>query len=80
MQLDIVTPDEKVFSGQVRLVQVPGTKGQFEVLKNHAPIISTLGVGKVKVIDEEGQTHFFNIDQGVIEVNHNKIILLAEKI
>jgi F-type H+-transporting ATPase subunit epsilon len=62
------------------LVQVPGSDGSFEILKNHAPIISTLGKGKVKVVEEDDKILYFEIDKGVIEVNKNKIILLAEKI
>ncbi len=78
MLLEIVTPDKKIFSGEITLVKVPGTSGSFEVLKNHAPIISTLEKGTVKVIDEEKNEHQFEIDKGVIEVNKNKIIILAE--
>jgi F-type H+-transporting ATPase subunit epsilon len=80
MILEIVTPDEKIYSGNVKLVQVPGSDGSFEILKNHAPIISTLGKGKVKVVEEDDKILYFEIDKGVIEVNKNKIILLAEKI
>lgn len=80
MILEIVTPDETVYSGDVKLVQVPGTNGSFEVLKNHAPIISTLESGKVKVIENDDSEKFFSISKGVIEVNKNKIILLAEKV
>ena len=79
MFLEIVTPDQKIFSGEVRLVKVPGSSGSFEVLKNHAPIISTLQKGIVKVIDFDDKEYLFEIDKGVIEVNKNKIILLAEK-
>lgn len=80
MYLEIVTPDNKVYTGEVKLVQVPGTDGSFEVLKNHAPIISTLNAGKVKVVEEDDSEKFFDISKGVIEVNRNKIILLAEKV
>ena len=80
MKLEIVTPDEKIYSGEVKLVQVPGSDGSFEILKNHAPIISTLGKGKVKIVEEDDKIIYFEIDKGVIEVNKNKIILLAEKI
>jgi F-type H+-transporting ATPase subunit epsilon len=80
MKLEIVTPDERIYSGEVRLVKVPGTNGSFEILKNHAPIISTLGKGKVKVIEEDDTEKFFDIQKGVIEVNKDKIILLAEKV
>ena len=78
MFLEIVTPDKKVFSGEIKLIQVPGSKGQFEVLRNHAAIISTLSAGKVKVVSPEGAKTFFDIQGGVIEVKNNKVIVLAE--
>lgn len=78
MQLEIVTPDKKIFSGDVKLVQVPGVSGSFEILNNHAPIISTLEKGKVKIIENEGKEQIFEISGGVVEVLKNKIILLAE--
>jgi F-type H+-transporting ATPase subunit epsilon len=77
MFLEIITPDQKVFSGEISRVQVPGTKGSFEVLNNHAPIISTLTKGKVKVTGKEG-VQSFDITAGVVEVLKNKIIILAE--
>ncbi len=79
MFLEIITPDKKVFSGEITRVQVPGSKGSFEVLNNHAPIISTLVKGKVKVTDKQG-VQFIDIHAGVIEVLKNKIIILAESI
>jgi F-type H+-transporting ATPase subunit epsilon len=78
MYLEIVTPDKKVFSGNIRLIQVPGSKGQFEVLNNHASIISTLSEGKIKIISPEGEKSFFDIQGGVIEVKNNNVIILAE--
>jgi F-type H+-transporting ATPase subunit epsilon len=78
MQLEIVTPDEKVYEGDVKLVQLPGTVGSFEILNNHAPIISTLKKGKIKVIDTANTTQFFEIKSGVVEMQNNKIIILAE--
>jgi F-type H+-transporting ATPase subunit epsilon len=78
MYLEIVTPDKKVFSGTIRLIQVPGSKGQFEVLNNHASIISTLAEGKIKIISPEGEKTFFDIQGGVIEVKNNNVIVLAE--
>lgn len=80
MLLEIITPDKKVYSGQVRLVQLPGTKGSFEILKNHAPIISTLEKGRIKVIEESGQTLYFEVEGGVIENKDNKIIVLVESV
>jgi F-type H+-transporting ATPase subunit epsilon len=78
MFLEIITPDRKLFSGEVKLVQVPGTKGSFEILKNHAPIISSLEKGTVKVINQQDQEDFFDIQGGVIEVKKNKIVILSE--
>lgn len=78
MFLEIVTPDEKVFEGETKLVQLPGTMGSFEILNNHAPIISTLKNGKIKVIDNANATQYFEIKSGVVEMQNNKIIILAE--
>jgi F-type H+-transporting ATPase subunit epsilon len=78
MKLQIITPDKKIYEGEVKLVQVPGSKGSFQVLRNHAPIISTLDAGKVKIIDAGDKTSFVTINGGVIEVKNNKIIILAE--
>ena len=77
MKVDIITPDKKLYSGEANLVQVPGTQGSFEILKNHAPIISTLKTGQVKLIDPNKQTVLFDIKSGVIEVLNNTITILA---
>lgn len=78
MLLEIISPDHQLYSGEVDLVQVPGSKGSFEILRNHAPIISTLEQGKIKIVDQKGTISFFDIDGGVIEAKKNKIIVLAE--
>ena len=79
MFLEIITPEKKVFAGDVNSVQLPGTAGEFQILNNHAPIISTLQKGKVKVKDSSGlQT--FDISSGVVEALKNKIIVLAEAV
>jgi F-type H+-transporting ATPase subunit epsilon len=80
MFLEIITPDKKVFEGQVKLIQLPGKKGAFEILKNHAPILSTLEKGRIKVVEENGTEKFFDIDGGVIENKANKIIILVESV
>lgn len=78
MYLEIITPDKKVFEGEVKLIQLPGSKGAFEILNNHAPIISTLEKGRIKIQDLNGKEHFFDVDGGVIENKSNKIIVLVE--
>ena len=77
MKLEILTPDKKVFEGEVRSVTVPGTMGSFEVLKDHAPIISTLEDGKVIIRQDNTEETIF-IKGGVIEVLNNNIMVLAE--
>lgn len=78
MYLEIITPDKKIFEGEVSLVQLPGSKGAFEILKNHAPIISTLDKGILKIKDQAGNEKHFEVDGGVIENKANKIIVLLE--
>jgi F-type H+-transporting ATPase subunit epsilon len=77
MFLEIITPDKKVFEGEVTSVQVPGTDGRFQMLENHAPIISTLINGKVKVKTKTGEENF-DVHGGVVEMSNNKIVILAE--
>ena len=78
MILDIITPEKKMFNGEVTSVKLPGTNGEFEILNNHAPIVSTLCAGKIRVIDIDKNTEKFDIKGGVIEMQNNKIIVLAE--
>lgn len=78
MQVEIITPDRKVFEGAAAGIQVPGVAGSFEVLENHAPLISVLEKGKVRVRMPQGTYQYFQIDGGVIEVLNNKVIVLAE--
>ena len=77
MFLEIITPDKKVFEGEVTAVQVPGTNGQFQMLENHAAIISTLINGKVKVKTKSGE-ETFDVHGGVVEMLKNKVVILAE--
>ena len=79
MRLEILTPDKKVYEGEVNSVTVPGSLGSFEVLNNHAPIISSLEDGKVVVRGNSGE-EIFLIKWGVVEVVNNQITVLAEGI
>lgn len=79
MTLEILTPDKTVYTGEVTSVTVPGAAGSFEVLKGHAPIISTLEDGKVVIRSGKDSQSMF-IKGGVIEVVDDKIIVLAEGI
>ncbi len=79
MYLEIITPDKKVFAGEVVSAQFPGTNGSFEVLDLHAPLISTMESGRIRITTSAGQ-EFFSVDGGVVEVLNNKIIVLAESV
>jgi F-type H+-transporting ATPase subunit epsilon len=80
MHLEILTPGSKVYTGEIKLIKVPGSKGSFEVLKDHAPIFSTLDNGNVKIITKEDETILYDIKGGVIQVVKNNIIVLAESL
>jgi F-type H+-transporting ATPase subunit epsilon len=80
MKIEIITPDSKIYSGNITSVRVPGKKGSFQVLKDHAPIISTLDKGPVYIVDIDGKQIVYQISGGVIEVKMNSIILLADKV
>jgi F-type H+-transporting ATPase subunit epsilon len=92
MFLEIVTPEASIFQGEVEVVSVPGVNGEFQMLQNHAPIVSLLQKGKVQIkgtftIEEEYQNKFtkgqnnstvLNINSGTVELNDNKIIILVD--
>ena len=92
MYLEIVTPEATLFSGDVESIAVPGVNGEFEMLNNHAPIVSLLKEGHVKIygdiqLDEEVENKFtkgekrgtwLEINSGTIELKDNKIIVLAD--
>jgi len=77
MRLEIITPVKVLYNDEILLVQVPGEKGSFEILKGHASIISSLSKGEVKVIDSNKRTIFFEIEGGVVECKSDHIIVLA---
>jgi len=79
MHLEILTPEKKVYSGEVSLVNLPGNDGSFEVLTNHAPIISALTKGDITIKGAEGEQKV-TVDGGVVEVLNNNIIVLAEAV
>ena len=76
--LEVITPSKPVFNGAVVSVTVPGTLGNFQVLYNHAPILSSLEIGIVKIKLLSGDEKEFFTSGGTIEVLNNKVIILAE--
>jgi F-type H+-transporting ATPase subunit epsilon len=79
MQIEIISPESLLYSGDVQQVRVPGSSGSFAVLHNHAPIMSTLEKGRIKVTKHGGQILFFDILSGAIQVKDNNITILVEK-
>jgi F-type H+-transporting ATPase subunit epsilon len=80
MQLEILTPEKKLYSGEIYGIQLPGISGSFEVLEKHAPLVSALGKGSIKVLlDKTGNnTTRFTISGGFIEVLDNRVSVLVE--
>jgi len=78
MNVEIIDPDKTIYSGEADIVQLPGKDGSFEILNNHAPLISILKEGKVKITGKDKNSQFFEIKGGVIEVLKNKVLILAE--
>lgn len=78
MVLEILTPDKKVFSGDVYGVQLPGIYGLFEVLDKHAPLVSALKDGKLKILKDKMQSTTYTIQSGFVEVLNNKTVVLVE--
>lgn len=76
MHLTIITPDKKVFEGSVQQVTFPGSAGTFQVLKNHAPLVSKLQKGAIRYIDEK-QEYVIAIQDGLVEVFNNTITVLV---
>lgn len=78
MTIEIITPDKALFKGEGTAVTVPGIDGSLGILNNHAPLISALKKGQVKLTTADGNEQFFEIGGGVVEVLKNKVIILAE--
>ena len=78
MTLEILTPEKKIFSGDVYGVQLPGINGVFEVLEKHAPIVSALKAGKLKILKDKNTTAQYTIKSGFVEVLNNTTTVLVE--
>jgi F-type H+-transporting ATPase subunit epsilon len=76
--LEIISPSKIGYTGKVISVTVPGTKGNFQILYNHAPIISSLEIGEIKLEDSSGLKLQFATSGGTLELSNNHVIILAE--
>ncbi|MBQ1696982.1 MAG: ATP synthase F1 subunit epsilon [Bacteroidales bacterium] len=77
MTVDIISPDSVIYSGEATLVSLPGSKGAFEILQNHAAIISTLEKGRIKVTTSNDGDKFFDVNGGLVEFSDNKLNVLV---
>ena len=78
--LEIITPSKVSFKGGVNSVTVPGTEGSFQILKNHAPLISTFEIGAIKIaLPDEGKK-YYSTSGGTIEVLNNYVLILADSL
>jgi F-type H+-transporting ATPase subunit epsilon len=78
MTLEILTPEKKLYSGEVYGIQLPGITGLFEVLDKHAPMVSALGKGNLKILKDKQTTEQYTIQSGFVEVLNNKVTVLVE--
>jgi len=76
MDVQIITPDKSLYQGQADLITVPGNSGSIGILNHHAPLVSSLKKGEIKIVLNEKE-EFFKIEGGVIEVSQNKVIVLV---
>ncbi|NWG28876.1 MAG: F0F1 ATP synthase subunit epsilon [Ignavibacteriaceae bacterium] len=79
LTLEIITPEKPIFKDQVEAVSIPGTLGGFQILKDHAPLISSFDVGIIKIKKDSGES-FYTTSGGTVEVTHNKVLVLADSI
>jgi F-type H+-transporting ATPase subunit epsilon len=78
--LEVLTPEKTLYKGEIYSIKVPGAKGAFTVLHNHAPIVSTLEKGQIKIESKGNKDEIIEITGGMIEVKKNKIIVLADQL
>jgi len=78
MKVEIITPDQSLFNGEAKAVSMPGIDGNLGILDNHAPLITALKAGDVKVTVTDGSDKFFTLKGGTAEVLNNKVLILAE--
>ena len=79
MNLEILTPERKIYSGDVYGIQLPGVTGLFEVLERHAPLVSALKPGRMKILkDRNNHVAFYQIQSGFVEVLNNTVTVLVE--
>jgi F-type H+-transporting ATPase subunit epsilon len=77
MNIVILSPEKQLFSGPVKSVKVPGASGSFEMLDNHAPIVSSLEAGQIRIVKENGEKMTLTVEGGFVEMLNNEVSLLV---
>ncbi|QQS38037.1 MAG: F0F1 ATP synthase subunit epsilon [Ignavibacteriales bacterium] len=80
LNLEIITPSKSVFTGEIKSITIPGTSGSFQVLANHAPLISTFEIGEIKIEDVQSRKLSYSTAGGTVEISNNKVLVLADSL
>ena len=80
LNIEIITPDKVVFKGEITSVTVPGVKGRFQVLRNHAPLVSIFEIGMIEVVTPDNNPSYYATGGGTIEVLNNNVLILADSL
>lgn len=80
LTLKVITPEEVFYEGRVQSVVAPGTLGYLGILRDHAPLVTTIGTGDLSYRDAEGQTHQLRIEGGFLEVQNNRVLVLTDRV
>jgi len=78
INVEVITPAKKAYEDKALSITIPGTKGNFQVLFNHAPLLSSFEIGKIKIVDSSNKTHIFATGGGTSEILENNVLILAE--
>ena len=78
LYVEVITPDKQAYSGNAKSVTIPGSMGSFQVLYNHAPILSSFEIGAIKIVEPDDKTTLYATGGGTVEVLDNKVLILAE--
>jgi len=80
LQISIITPEKEVYSNSGKSIKLPGSLSPFEVLYNHAPIVSSLDKGDIKIVNQNGEEEIFATGKGMVEINNNVVSIIVESI
>lgn len=78
MKVKITKPDSTLYEGEAQLLQLPGSDGLFEIMKQHAPIVSALKKGTIRLVVDNNETKTFDIRGGVIQCQHDEVLILVQ--